>query len=97
MNSAVVQIGGRFFLCPSIPVGAKLVELLGKCVEVNGDFVDAGDGRGHRYVYTPLDTESDRLAPVELKVVDAASIRKPIRRVPKGRRLGFTPTLPDSQ
>lgn len=93
MNHAIVQIGGNFFLCPSIPVAAKVVELLGKCVQVDQDFVNEGDALGHRYVYGPRDPGSERLCPVELKIVEGSAIRKPIARVPKQRRLGFTPPI----
>lgn len=93
MSHAIVQIGGNHYLCPSVAIGAKLVEHLGKCVQVDGDFVADGTGH-HRYVYTALDPSTDRLAPVELKIVSSDQIRKPVARVPKNRRLGAPDILP---
>lgn len=93
MNHAIVQIGSNHFLCPTVAVGAKLLELLGRCVQMDDDFVSDGS-RGHRMMYTPRDSSTNHLAPVELQIVSPDQIQKPIARVPKARRLAAPDLLP---
>lgn len=83
-SKAIVRIGyTRAFLAPTPAVAAKLVELLARCVQVEED---------HRHWYPTEDNPERRIECIELLLIPADQVRL---RIPKGRRLGYTPPLPD--
>lgn len=90
MKSALIQIGGRRFLCPSVKVATQLVELFSKVVPVEWSHVDG------RSVYKVEGDEDSRDLNIELQLVDESQIVLPLKRVPKARRLGAgEATLPN--
>lgn len=90
MKAAVVEIGHYQLLCPSVSVATKLIELLGKTAVVVRKY-DADTGR---YLYEIPDDESVRLMDIEMRLIDADQVKKPLARVPKTRRLGCPEILP---
>ena len=83
-SKAIVKIGyTQAFLAPTPAVAAKLVELLSRCVQVE---------EGDRHWYPTEDTPERRVQRIELILIPADQVRL---RIPKGRRLGYTPPLPN--
>lgn len=89
MKSALIQIGGRRFLCPSVKVATQLVDLFSKVVPVDWGHHDG------KTVFKVADAEDSRELTIELQLVDESQIVLPLKRVPKTRRLGpGMPTMP---
>ena len=86
MSKAIIRIGYKnAFLAPSPAVGAKIIELLSKCVRVDDD----REGK----IWYPVEPGTNgALDHIDLLLLDDSRVRA---RVPKSRRLGFTPPLPD--
>jgi len=89
MKSALIQIGCRKFLCPSVKVATQLLDLFSKVVGVDWEYVDG------KSVFKVHDVEESRDFTVELQLVDESQIVLPLKRVPKAKRLGpGMPTMP---
>lgn len=90
MKAAVIEIGSYQLLCPSVQVATKLVELLGKIAVVTRKY----DSDQHRYLYEIPDNEDYRRLDIEMRLIDASDVKKPVPRVPKTHRLGCVESLP---
>lgn len=89
MKSALIQIGGRMFLCPSVKVATQLIDLFSKVVPVDWGHQDG------KSVFKVADPEDSREVTIELHLVDESHILLPLKRVPKTHRLGAgMPTMP---
>lgn len=84
MKLAVIEIGSRSYLCPSVSVASKLMELLSKTVQVRRNY-QAGQAT---YTQESAD-EGPYSSHLEMRLVDASQIEPKLKRVPEERRLGY--------
>lgn len=85
MKLAVIEIGSRSYLCPSVSVASKLMELLSKTVQVQRNY------RAGQDTYTrDVEDAGAYSSHLEMRLVDASQVEANLKRVPEQRRLGYT-------
>ncbi len=90
MKAAIIRISSYHFAFRSVSKASRLLELLGDGVQVEQEYDDAA--RQYRYEVSSPDDDR-RMMSIQMELVDASVIHAPLKRVPKGKRLGFTPPL----